>query len=92
MTQNSDITRFVFTKALTDYFHGNQAEMALAIGCTGRELEQALSAEGIRIRAKIFELLAKYCAEHKQSIDALLRAYEESPEPSSSPSQPSEAD
>ena len=92
MTQNSDITRFVFSKALTDYFHANKTEMAQAIGCSVQELEQALSAEGIRIRAKIFELLAKYCAEHALSIDALLRAYEESTGSSSGTSQPGEAD
>ena len=92
MTQSSDITRFVFSKALTDYFHNDKAEMAQAIGCPEYDLERALSAESIRVRAEIFEALVKYCMEHGLSIDALLHAYSEHDISSSAPSQPGKAD
>lgn len=86
MLQNPDITQFVFCKALDDFFQSNIGEMADTLGCTYTEVERALSAEGSRARAKLFESLAAYCARNHLSIDALISAY------SPAPAQPGKTD
>ena len=73
--QGAEIVQCLFLTALNEYFHSNPAEMAYHIGCTKTEVERALSNDGVRIRAKIFECLMAYCAKQNLSVDALIQPF-----------------
>lgn len=63
---------YLLQQTLEKHFASDTQRMALAIGCNVEDLELALSIEGHRRSADIFEKTSAYCAEHRISLDAML--------------------
>lgn len=51
--------------------------MANALHCDAKALEKALSQEGSRIEAALFEQLMQYCLRNKIGTDVLVQAIKE---------------
>lgn len=70
------ILRHLLQKVLEEHFASDYQRMALAIGCSVEDLELALSTEGHRRSADIFERTSAYCTEHHISLDSMLNGFQ----------------
>lgn len=70
------ILRHLLLKVLEEHFASDYQRMALAIGCSVEDLELALSTEGHRRSADIFERTSAYCTEHHISLDSMLNDFQ----------------
>lgn len=73
----SEILCRFFKTALDTYFSSDKAAMANALHCDAKALEKALSQEGSRIEAALFEQLMQYCLRNKIGTDVLVQAIKE---------------
>lgn len=73
---HTGILHHLLHKVLQDHFASDYQRMALAIGCSVEDLELALSAEGHRRSADIFERTSAYCTEHHISLDSMLNGFQ----------------
>lgn len=63
-------------RTLEKHFSSDTQQMALAIGCTVDDLAIALTTEGYRRSADIFEKLSVYCAGNNISLDVMLSEFQ----------------
>ena len=66
----------ILRRTLEKHFASDTQRMALAIGCSVEDLELALSTEGHRRSADIFERTSAYCTEHHISLDSMLNGFQ----------------
>lgn len=75
-SEQRSILRHLIHVALDTLFASDQQKMASALGCTAAELDTALTVDGARKSADIFNKLSHYCIEHALSMDELLAGYD----------------
>lgn len=73
---HTGILRHLLHNVLEEHFASDYQKMALAIGCSVEDLELALSADGHRRSADIFERTSAYCTEHHISLDSMLNDFQ----------------
>lgn len=73
----SEISCRFFKAVLDTYFSSDKAAMANALHCDAKALEKALSQEGSRIEAALFEQLMQYCLRNKLGTDVLVQEIKE---------------